>query len=142
MGSLLNERLPNCKCPGGKFEQCGCMTKHAGLGCCAFETCYPGKECGPLPASAIQRETAASNQSDRSLLNERLPNCKCPGGKFEQCGCMTKHAGLGCCVFETCYPGKECGPLPASAIQRETAADNQSDRSLLNERLPNCKCPG
>ena len=106
---------------------------------------------------SLLQEVIAHNHSERALLNERLPSCKCPGGKSAKCGCNNKDGGVGCCQWETCYPTKTCGPVPGSdasasgsssgtavadntacceSLQQSAAAAGCSGPSLLQEQLP------
>ena len=97
---------------------------------------------------SLSQEVVAHNHSERALLNERLPNCKCPGGKSSKCGCNNKDGGVGCCQWETCYPKKTCGPVPgsdasASGSSSGTAvADNTACCESLQQSAAAAGCSG
>jgi len=81
-----------------------------------------------LQTVARGRVAGQEDISKRSLLSDRLPSCTCEGGKDATCPCSN-----GCCRFETCYPGQDCGSATSDVATGDAGSAPTSDGASVAE---------
>jgi len=111
-------------CTPGNTACCASLQQAAAAAGCSGPSLLQER----LQTVARGRVAGQEDISKRSLLSDRLPSCTCEGGKDATCPCSN-----GCCRFETCYPGQDCGSATSDVATGDAGSAPTSDGASVAE---------